>query len=369
MKKVITIGGVTQDVFIMHEPVQMLHLCLKDGKRSFLVYESGRKVELQNLYYHTGGGATNTAASFKKLGFEVAPCCKVGSDQQAEWIIEKLRADKIDTQYIVHDNNLPTAISFILPTEHGDRIPLVYRGATTQLQENDIPLNNFADTDCVYLSSLNGPASQLLLPITHHAKQSNCYVAVNPGTYQFRSGADILCKSLPNIDVLILNAHEAHICLKAIAQQNAELFAAMQEESRLADHENIPTLLRMPLLSSGECFNSIAFFKHILKSGPKIVAITNGKEGVYVAHDKKIYFHPILPAEVVSTLGAGDAFASTFVSWLLKNQSIEDALRAGIINSAAVIQHVGTKTGLLSENEIEKRMKKLDKKKIRIFDF
>ena len=44
----------------------------------------------------------------------------------------------------------------------------------------------------------------------------------------------------------------------------------------------------------------------------KIVVITDGKRGVYAYDGHYLYKCPEFPAKVISTLGAGDAFASTF---------------------------------------------------------
>jgi sugar/nucleoside kinase (ribokinase family) len=42
----------------------------------------------------------------------------------------------------------------------------------------------------------------------------------------------------------------------------------------------------------------------------KVVVITDGRDGAYAYDGEFIYKAPTFPAEVVSTLGAGDAFAA-----------------------------------------------------------
>ena len=52
--------------------------------------------------------------------------------------------------------------------------------------------------------------------------------------------------------------------------------------------------------------------------GPKTVVITNGSNGVYVATEKEIIFHPSIKTKVVDTVGAGDSwilFCCKLKSW------------------------------------------------------
>ena len=89
-----------------------------------------------------------------------------------------------------------------------------------------------------------------------------------------------------------------------------------------------------------------------------ITVITDGKNGAYCFDGKKIYICPTFPAIVTSTLGAGDAFASTFCASMDKyNWDIEKSLKYASINSASVCTHVGAQEGFLKCEEIEKRLK------------
>ena len=90
-----------------------------------------------------------------------------------------------------------------------------------------------------------------------------------------------------------------------------------------------------------------------------IVVVTDGKNGVYCYDGKKVYICPTYPAVVVSTLGAGDAFSSTFCATMDKfNWDIEKALKYATINSASVCTHFGAQEGFLTFNEIEAKLNK-----------
>ena len=104
------------------------------------------------------------------------------------------------------------------------------------------------------------------------------------------------------------------------------------------------------------------FFADVHAAGPSCVVVTNGADGVYISDKKTIYFHPSVHTQPISTVGAGDAFCSTFIAHLLQANSLEDACRMGIINSANVIGHVGAQTGLLTTKELDEQFSLFDKK-------
>ena len=93
--------------------------------------------------------------------------------------------------------------------------------------------------------------------------------------------------------------------------------------------------------------------------GPKIIAITDGKEGAYLYHENKFWFMPIYPdpKPPINRTGAGDAFSSTFVVAILLGKNPEEALRWGPINSMSVTQQIGARAGLLSREKLEEFLK------------
>lgn len=361
MKKILTIGGATKDIFITYETAQMFHMNLHEGKRSFLIFEDGKKVEIEALENYTGGGATNTAVGFSRLGHTTASFFKIGQDQEGTYVVSNLKSSGVDVSHVVTTKKAPTATSFIIPTEKGNRIALTYRGANLLLTESEIPINAIRESDLVYITSLTGKSGNLLLPIARTCKEHNKMVACNPGTSQLRHTTHVLCQSLKYIDILILNASEACCCMSSIVRLDKELQIKMINMKQQTINRELPELLQGPLTDNGLCFSLHTFIHEILTRGPKIVVVTNGKEGVYVGTDNRILFNPTLAVPVISTLGAGDAFGSGFVGMLAHNYSLDDSIRAGMLNSASVIGHEGAKTGLLYKNEMDRQLEAIIK--------
>jgi sugar/nucleoside kinase (ribokinase family) len=129
----------------------------------------------------------------------------------------------------------------------------------------------------------------------------------------------------------------------------------------------MPLLLEQMMGTPDGCFTLSDFFKTISSYGVKIIALTNGADGVYIFYKKKMFYHPSLKVKVISTLGAGDAFGSTFIAFLLRGFSIADAIRAGMINSASVLGYMNTQKGLLSFEKLALKIKKVDKKLLQEF--
>lgn len=369
MKKILTVGGATRDIFIAHQPIQTLHLNLKEGRRSFIVYEAGRKVDVSELEYHTGGGATNTAVAFKQLGFQVTTFFKVGSDAEGDFIVQSMRERGINVDYVVNDKKVPTATSFIIPTDSGDRVALVYRGSNLKITEKDLPLKVLDGIDQLYVTPLTPKAESLFFSLVKAAKKAGIPVAINPGLAQLTNISEVFLKTLKNTDIFIVNFYEACQFMASLVHAEKSLEVRLLEfvENKLKKDQNLPHLLQKTIMHEGLCFSLQFFFHEILARGPKIVVITNGKEGVYAADKNGILFHPSVIGPTVCTLGAGDAFGSAFVGWLLHGNSIEDSLRSGIINSSSVVGYIGTKTGLLERDELQKRIKELDKKLLQKF--
>ncbi len=358
--KIITIGSAVSDLFIEYEDQQVVAFDIDGREAMYIILEEGTKKEIKKLHHATGGGALNSACNFKKLGFSVTPCAKIGADENGTFIRTQLIQKKIDVSHINQANKELTGASYILPSPTGNKVALVDRGANLTLSKKDIPTSLFAECDQLYITSLSKNTAELLPFITSYAKKHAIPVAANPGTSQLTANVTSLIQSLEHIDILILNTLEA--CL--LSEQLLE----KKHEPRKTVDRSLPKLLSATISHDNICFTLKEYFKTVHAHGPTIAIVTNGEDGVYVSDGKHIYYHPSLPIDVTSTVGAGDAFGSTFVSQLLKKKSIPDAIRAGIINSAAVLEHLDATTGLLDQKELNELVAEIDQNGIKKFD-
>ena len=90
----------------------------------------------------------------------------------------------------------------------------------------------------------------------------------------------------------------------------------------------------------------------------QVVVITDGGKGAYAYDGNKYYYCPVFDGPVVSTLGAGDAFASTFCASLKRtNSDVGTSLMYASVNSSGVVSEFGATQGLLTFDEIEEKLK------------
>lgn len=352
-------GGALQDIFIEFEDPYMLHMHLQKKDQSFIALEEGKKITVDRVNSFVGGGATNTATSFKRLGFNVESFFKIGADPAGDFIIKHMQKEQVHIDRIIQDPQEQTGISFIMPCPSGNKAALVYRGANLTLTQKEIPLSLIDTCEQLYITSLSFNLAKLLPHIVMYAKKKHKLVAVNPGSSQVRNETNHLIRALPYIDTLILNSYESKLLMDSLLKNKANV----QEAKRIhisKRSQKIPQLLQKSTVFGPSCFDIQEYFKEILSHGPSIVVVTNGAEGVYAASGNTIYFYPSPKTKVVSTVGAGDSFGSAFIASLLNEKTIEQALVAGTLNSSSVISHIGTQTGLLTKKELEKRLKKAD---------
>ena len=358
--KILTIGAAMRDLFLEYENPEAMTFDIEGFEISYIMLEEGKKIELDAIPHATGGGATNSACSFLQQGFDVSSFFKVGYDPQGDEIIKALSEQNIDVSSAVHSEVAPTGCSFIVPAPSGNNVILVYRGANLTIKEDELPQQAIAACDQLYITSLSKQSSKLLPIITSLAKQHKKQVAVNPGTSQLTVNVTTLEEALPNIDILIMNCFEATLLMEHLVELD-------QAPSKKVREEELPDLLAAPIVHGTICFTLRHYFEEVLKQGPQLVVVTNGAEGVYATDGKQIYYHSSLPGKPISTVGAGDAFGSTFVGQLLHGKSIEDAIRAGIINSYNVIQKLDATSGQLTQAELDRRVKELDQKLLQTF--
>ena len=349
-KKVLVIGGATLDNIIAYEEMETMIHQRRDDSIAYLLLEEGAKIEVTEQCAFSGGGATNTAQSFNKLGLDVSLFCKIGRDTAGEFVQKELQAFGINTDLISYSNDVGTATSFVVPSLEGDRTVFAYRGANATMAKSDLPLAQIAEHDFVYITSLSQQSAEQLPVIVSAAQQHKVPVAINPGKSQLKLGSSFLQDALSGIHTLLLNYEEAQQFMLSLLQLEEA------NDVKAGDKLDVDTAALMA------SFNLKQFFQRVLGMGPKIVVVTNGSEGVYVGTVNQLYFHPAKQVNAVNTLGAGDSFSSSFVAALQLGHDVETAMRWGVVNSAEVISHPDAKSGLLDQAAIENLANKIDAK-------
>ena len=315
MFDIITVGSATVDVFAKTE-CDLITIKTPRSNESLIAYPAGSKILIDKLEFKVGGGGTNTAVSFSRLGLKTAYLGKLGKDDNSNNILNLLKKEKI--KFIGTFGKDQTGYSIILDSDAKDRTILTNKGANNNLLYSSIN-KKMLKSKWFYFSSMMVKSLDTLIQLSNYAKKNNIKIAFNPSSYLIKEDFEKVKLLLKNVDVLIFNKEEAEL---------------------LCGEFNINELL-----------NRCQTF------GPEIVIITDGAKGCYCIDDK--YYYSISPrkVKVVETTGAGDSFASAFISGLIKDKDLEFSLRLGMVNSEAVIQAIGAKENLLNYKDALKSMK------------
>ncbi|MCX6745736.1 MAG: carbohydrate kinase family protein [Candidatus Parcubacteria bacterium] len=324
MHDIISIGSATKDVFLISKDFKLIKSSqFKTGVGECFAY--GSKVELGDIYFDTGGGATNSACTFANFGLRPAVVSKVGKDIYGLEILHVLADKGVNISNIATDRNHKTAYSTILVVPAGDRTVLVYRGASANFSAQDFNWQKLM-TKWFYITSLAGNFS-VLNKIWSFAKKKKMKISWNPGSDELKAGQAKLAKLMKQAYIFNVNKEEAE---------------------KLTGKKEIKQM-----------------FGVINKLSPGYNLITDGANGAYLSDGTLIYYVKALGSKAINTTGAGDAFGSAFCTGLILKNDWDYGLRLAILNSNGVIQKMGAKNGLLKHipTQIE-----LDKVRISILN-
>jgi sugar/nucleoside kinase (ribokinase family) len=183
------------------------------------------------------------------------------------------------------------------------------------MDKNTIPWKKLK-AEWFYLAPLSGLLCDTFEDIVNFAVENKIKIAVNPSNQQLALPIDQLKRIFSKVDVLFMNKEEASFLTKISFNDEAEIFRKLDE------------------MCNG------------------VAVMTKGGEGVFASDGKFMYSAKPNPDRVVvDTTGAGDSFASGFLSEFIKTHNdIEKALQYGMANSEANLKEMGAKTGLLEKN-------------------
>ena len=341
----ITIGSATQDVFVQSDVASIVSVSQISKKSEFMSFPYGAKTEIADFSKNLGGGAVNTATNFANLGCKTSTIIKLGNDELNNIIKLKLAQSGIDIMNIIDSNKYLTGFSIVLVSFQGDRTVLAHRGANAHVHEKEVNFEAIKNSRWVYVSPLSGDSNKILDKIAKFCEENKINLAINAGTTALKKGAKYFSKILKTAQIVVMNKEEATLVTKIQVRPDTKEIKFSKEHI----HPDIVSML-----------------KALRGDTEAIVVITDGKNGVYCYDGKKVYICPIYPAVVVSTLGAGDAFSSTFCASMDKfNWDIEKALKYASVNSASVCTNFGAQEGFLTFKEIEEKLKEVPDFKVK----
>ncbi len=310
------IGDTVVDAFIRLREDQAHATCRVDTGACELCMPFGAKIpfDFVTVCYAVGNSA-NACVSASRLGLKSALITNLGKDDDGAKCLSSLKSDGVSTEYIKQYDGIKTNYHYVLWYDAERTILIKHEDFPYTL-----PLGELGPR-WLYLSSLNEKSLDFHHEISRYlTAHPETKLAFQPGTFQIKLGAETLKDLYAHTEVFFCNVEEARIILKT-------------------DEPEPKNLAKM-----------------MTTLGPKIAVITDGPKGAYVYDGKDNWFMPIYPdpKPPYERTGAGDSFASAFISALALGLTPSEAITWAPINSMSVVQYVGAQEGLLTQEQLKK---------------
>ncbi|NWG76281.1 MAG: carbohydrate kinase family protein [Rubrivivax sp.] len=293
---------------------------------------SSREPDLTGSVPHLygGGSAANVAVALARLGVPVTFVGSVGDDGYGRWVRDDLIREGIDTRHVrlIPDAFTPVVIAMI--ESSGERLIVVWppeRGADNHLRPDDVDPALIAGAAWLHTTGICLRASPVREAVLH--------------AMQIAHGAGVPVSLDLNLRLELWGwrDHIRESIDQAIALADVVFGNATEEIVPVVGVAAVETAART------------------LCADRRTVVARLGPEGALAATPEGIFHAPGLPAQVVDTLGAGDAFDGGFVAARTAGHDLLEALRWANTVAALKIGQSGAR-GLPSRDEVERLLRR-----------
>ncbi|SAL45549.1 bifunctional 5-dehydro-2-deoxygluconokinase/5-dehydro-2-deoxyphosphogluconate aldolase [Caballeronia telluris] len=302
-----------------------------------------RLEDVSSFAKYLGGSSANIAFGCARLGLRSSMLSRVGNDHMGRFLTETLEREGCDVSYVRIDPDRLTAL-VLLGIEDRDTFPLVfYRDDCADMAVDE------SDFDEAYIAS----AKALLITGTHfstaqvnrtsrraldYARRNEVRTVLDidyrPVLWGLTGKADGETRFIANESV---TAHLQRI-LPLI-----DLVIGTEEEFRIAGGKD-------QLIDALTMVRAVTDATLVVKRGPLGCSII---EGAVPASIDDAPIHGGVEVEVLNVLGAGDAFASGFLSGWLRDEPLEACARTANASGALVVSRHGCAPAMPTPAELD----------------
>lgn len=266
-------------------------LCIGEALIDMICTDLGSSLSKGEHFLKKPGGApTNVAAAIAALGGDVALAAKVGEDPFGEQLINVMEDFGVLTEWMIKDKNYFTTLAFVSLMKDGKRDFVFNRGADGQLSESDIEGIDLDEYSIIHFGSatafLPGPLQQAYKSLLQKSLGKNIFISFDPN---YRH-------------LLFNNNTESFIKQSWNFMRQCHFFKVSDEEAML-------------LTGNASVFDAATILSEKTNA---TFAITLGKEGTMLVHQKNKITVPSIAVTPIDTTGAGDAFVGAVLYQLSK---------------------------------------------------
>ena len=282
----------------------------KDIIKKYTAIEYSTKLNVEGLKFAPGGSAANVSVDLTHLDdTTTAYIGKMGNDFMGQECVSDLKKHGVNTDGVVYTNVERTGLAVILITPYGkDRSILAHKGANNLIEPKELNLKLLDRCESLIWTSLTSKSGiKTIQKAITYMKEQNKPIYAAPSISILRNQAKEARKLVEQSDLLSLNAEE----LEALTGE-AKIYAGLDE---------------------------------ICCSGPKIVAVTNGKDGSFITDGTEVIEAETFEVDVKDTTGAGDAFVSGLIYGLRRKYNLEEMIKFASAFSAFECMVLGVREG------------------------
>ena len=257
----------------------------------------------------SGGSAANTCAVAAMMGAKVAYLGKVADDQLGRVFRHDIGAVGVHFPTAPLHGGAPTARCLIMVTPDGQRTMNTYLGACVTLGTADVDAALVADAAVTYLEGyLFDP------PEAQAAFRKAAEAAHAAGRQVALSLSDAFC------------VHRHRAAFRELVEGHVDILFANETE--------ITALYET---------NTFAEAAAWARRDVALAALTRSEAGSVIIQGAETVDVAAVPAEVIDTTGAGDAYAAGFLAGLTAGKSLAECGHLGSVAAAEVISHYGAR--------------------------
>jgi ribokinase len=262
-----------------------------------------------------GGKGANQAVAAARAGGRVTLLARVGDDVFGERAIRNFETDGIDIRFIMRDGRAASGVALINVGPDGENSISVASGANALLSPDDVlrAEQAFTVADIVLM--------QLETPIeTVQAAAEMASIRGIPAVLNPAPARPLDDKLLRSVTVLTPNESEAELLTGVRVASEAEAKKAAAQ---------------------------------LRRRGPRLVIITRGKRGCYVAGDDFEGGVPAFKVRPIDTTAAGDVFNGALAVALAEEKLLREAVRFASAAAALSVTKLGAQPSAPTRREIE----------------
>ncbi len=309
--------------------------CITVGRANLDLYPPvGLRLDTTRSYdVFVGGTPANVAVGLARLGLQVSIITRVMHDRHGTFVVNYLSRQGVNVEQVQYDSSsAKTSLAFAERRPDADTIMYRNNAADLLLEPQDINPEFIELAASVFVSGTAlavNPSRSAVHTILRHAHKFSLLriLDIDYRPYGWESpehASRALVEAAAYCDIIIGTQEEYAIALGCRSAQE---------------------------LDDAECA------EYFFKREASLVIIKKGKEGsrCFYKDNQDLTFldGPVFPVKMLKPYGAGDAFASAMLGYLLKGESLSHALKAGAASASISISGYSCTESLPSAQELE----------------